>query len=216
VIDPQQEAEALLTVREQLAKECVLDLKLVTKENERLQLSYQQKDVLQNNMSSVWHNPSILPVFREEGETVEGNTDDKTAVFESSPFRQLTWDLLLRLMTKIAALDVLAALSASSDEEAQYQWFKGVVGEALPTFEGNSAPQVDKAFIKDLMRRTPSVTISADGGPGQLVDPHRAAGAVLERRAQIAAEWAQVLTAIPDDHRALRRSEQSPPKGRAG
>ena len=57
---------------------------------------------------------------------------------ESSVLRTGTWDLCLRLLTKLASLQVLATLASSPNHVPTYDWFKGFLFDKLSDFEGHS------------------------------------------------------------------------------
>ncbi|MGB1604769.1 MAG: hypothetical protein ACPIOQ_69195, partial [Promethearchaeia archaeon] len=140
-INPKKIANKLLKVSSQLAEEIKHDLKQVPKANDRLRLLHQQHNVLNQNQSrgplgkpsdSANETEAIFPVFMADG-FVEARSSERTdgsveTTWEPSVLRKGTWDLTLRLLTKVAALEVLDKLAASPEHAALYAWFKGYLG----------------------------------------------------------------------------------------
>lgn len=107
---------------------------------------------------------------------------------ESSVLRTGTWDLSLRLLTKLASLQVLASLASSPNHVPTYDWFKVFLFDRLADFEGHSQRKgVDGAFLDELMLQPPR--ISEKG----FVDPMLAAEMVIACRSRIAEQWRKEL-----------------------
>jgi len=206
-LDAAHTAQALLEIGAQLAAEMSHDLLCIQKENELLRLLYTQQFVLRNQTDSKeGPNNGVVPVFMggEDGfvETLSLSPDGATEIiWESSVLRSSSWDLILRLLTKISCLQVLADLAASPDHASLYTWYKGYLGQHLSSFDGHGPKGVDSTYITDLMKQP--FRVSEAG----LIDPMYVADRILEHRSTLAQEWRFVLNDISETWPAYQFQE---------
>jgi hypothetical protein len=173
-------AQSILEIGSQLAKEMSFDLQNLEKENEILRLQYQNEFVLRN-ASAGGGVGGIVPVWvgGEDAfiETESTSGADSIIKWESSVLRSSSWDLILRLLTKLSTVQVLAALADSRGKEPTYHWFRSYLADSEPAFDGHGPKGVDSKFLSDLLQQP--LRISETG----LIDPLYVAGADRQARA---------------------------------
>ena len=173
-IRPSSICRQLFAIREQLAGELIDDLRDLPRKDNELSKARALYD-------------EDRPSFDESR---LGDADGSRA----SPFRAATYELALQLCTAFAVESILSSID---DRELERTWRthkEGFFCHNVWSRGDSTRRSVTDAFISDLVLATRP---SADGE--RLESP---ADAVLIRRCGIAAEWADALERVPDEHLA--------------
>lgn len=188
-IVPRVVAEAIMSVRTQIAAEMRLDLSLLPGESSRTLASYKTRE-------------KAVGQWQGEGENMFAAVG--SGEWEPSPFRFLNFDLMRKMSVRYALLDTLDELSTSPKggqaqdhlcTAAVAQWFKAYVGRNLAVFEGPAGLGVGDELLLDLLAQPFIISAGDEGGDLKqgLIDPMMVCERVMARRDKIAAEWAAWL-----------------------
>ena len=208
-IDPPNLAMRILQVREQIAQEWVKDIDVLIESNDLILDSF-FKTVKQRR--------------EEEGRgssndaVAGGDAFERTAAYKlndnsryannlSSPFRRSNFDLMYNLCTQAAIHRILRQKKANGEEgEISFIFLRDFyVARAEEYFDGNLQFGQADDFIDELLQTSPSL-LTTDHGVTGLVDPVGAAEMIIKMRKEVANDWKDLMTSVPDDHTTVRQA----------
>jgi len=222
-IDPPSLASRIMSVREQLAREWVYDLDIITKFGESVLESYFENRVQQRDDEAYAEGERPEKPDEENIEFVEGgktgsekrsmiSRDSMTILLDnnsfeearSSPLRKGSFDLLLLLSTQESIHRVLRNIMSSGvKDKPTYDWLRNFYVDRIHLFDGSGKYGRYDDFIEELLLASPS--LQGKGSTMSLIDPVGLAEKIIYMRSQVATEWKQLMTAVPQDHIDLRR-----------
>lgn len=187
-----------MSVREQLAKEWLVDLDAFKAAND---------DIL----SSYFENAKAA---RESGE--EAIVFDRNAMFmlrnsnafepmAPSPLRKGNFDLLILMATQESIHRILRDLmDAGSDREVSFEWFRDYyVERAAKFFDGDRGHGNADDFLEELLLTAP--VVRNKDRKMELIDPFRIAEDIIKYRGDVAMEWKVAVSKVTEEHMDLRK-----------
>lgn len=203
-INPPSLCSRIISVREQLAKEWVKDLGIISNMGgltldlywARLRAERDKDDG--NSLSRPLGASLIFLEFDPMA------TDD----YIPSPLRKGNFDLLCLLSTQAAVYQVLNDLDRQFGAEAASNTFLSnfYAARLESHFIGSKRYGMADSFLEELLHEPPR-TLQADGGALALVDPVRLAELVLEARKKVVLEWQDIAKDVPNRHMYVKRKQ---------
>lgn len=212
-IDPVSLTSRILSVREQIAKEWVMDLDVLAQANDAILQSYfklAKKDRSNSISASDPQSDSKIPDVAFERTAVnilENNINFQSGATASSPFRKGNFDLLYNLCTQASIHRLLREYrevdGTGNDKEADeisFAWLRDFYTSRVEEyFDGNQRYGRADDFIEQLLLSSPSVIYTDDGKVG-LADPMGLAEAIISKRREVVDEWKTIMANVPKDH----------------
>jgi hypothetical protein len=228
----------MLSVREQIARELMGDLKAISGMGQQIFDSYNHNLNTKNDevkcggkKSGIGYKDGSSPRGFDRPSMLYMNFDPLIdADFAPSPLRVGNFDLLLNLITQSAVVDVLqngleTGVYAGENEkknEAALRYLEQFYKERVVThFVGAQFYGKGDDFIEEMMLK-PNVTIfddmdmEDDNSAVLEIEPLRIAEQILKRRDKMALEWLEVLEAVPSDHTEIRKQQLARMMGQDG
>lgn len=134
--------------------------------------------------------PMVTTSFRAA--TLEWGQQEDLGEAQSTPFRELNFDLLQRAVSREAALATLSGLNERPEAAASAQWLRSKLEVWLPRFEQPARTFLGAVFLVELLSSSPAPMAAADGSVG-LSDPAMVVSELLAQRERIALEWSEWL-----------------------
>ncbi|EKX33513.1 hypothetical protein GUITHDRAFT_120315 [Guillardia theta CCMP2712] len=181
VVKPKEILQSLHSIATRIVEEFEEDLSHVREENEYIRLLHKERNIFKSANSSF----EPLPVAWKQ--------QLKGTLQEPTPLRQASKDLLMRLLTKTAVLEVLVDMSQDSKESKHYQWMKTYVGKWMQQFDSAASVKVDVSFMEELLQQP--FRVSEKEGKMEVVDPLYISEKIFDKRLDVAARWTNSLGA---------------------
>jgi hypothetical protein len=210
-VDPVSLASRILSVREQIAREWVTDLDILSDANSQILDSYfakakggrqseqRQDDDDADNTEQLG---APLAAFDRTAVNILNNHMGFN-VGASSPFRKGNFDLLYNLCTQAAVHRVLRDLG-QQQEEAAFCWLRDFyIHRVAEFFDGDQRYGRADDFMEELLLTSPSVVYTGTKDRKQmasLADPMGLAERIIEGRREVVAEWKETMKQVPDEH----------------
>ena len=192
-----------MSVREQLAAEWATDLNVLISANDRILESY--------------HDRAMDARDNEEGDDSfsERQAFDRTAmalgdfgVFGAnapSPLRKGNFDLLVLLATQESVHRVLREYREEEEQKVAFEWLREFYSDRIEEyFDGNGDYGRADDFLEELLLTPPSVKKNV-GGKADLIDPLKIAEDIIRMRTEVAFDWKQIVSNVPEDHTEVRK-----------
>jgi len=230
-IEPPSLAGRILSVRESLSREWTQDLELVISANNKIISSYNEKvansritdedrdsrvtdedkDGVGKGMSSGDVNLAGTNRHSEKYHAFERveiyllNNHPNMNDPESTPLRASNFDLLLLLSTQESIHRALKNFMAAGDEKAaSFHWLLEYYSQNVDKyFDGNQQFGQADEFLDNLLRTPPSL-INKDGSV-DLIDPLAMAEDIIRLRGEVAIEWRNIMSLVPESHIDIRK-----------
>jgi len=228
-IDPSSICSRILSVREQLSREFVKDLQVVSDMGgrtfdwnwDRLKQSRddEQEQQQSNNNNMPFIDPSSLKGSRENLLFLEISVDDPLSDHKPSPLRRGNFDLLVLLATEEAIHRVLNKWEANKSnrelygsELASHGFLEQFYQDRQHFFHG-PLPQYGKAddILEELLSSALSFKADCDDSSdsaafsSSVINPTKIAELVLREREQVALEWKQIAMEAPQHHMKIQK-----------
>jgi len=199
-IDPSSLCSRLVSVREQISREFVRDLEVISQMSNRTLESYWEK--LKQQTESDYEDSDIPIAFERENLLfLELNVGDHAP----SPLRKGNFDLLMLLTTQESIHRVLHDKNRQGGpERVTNEYLKQFYFERVHYFRGPQRYGRADDFIEELLSRNPRMITVAEGVTS-LIDPTRIAELVLKAREEVALEWKELAAEASKDHMAIQR-----------
>eukprot|EP00522_Entomoneis_paludosa_P001334 CAMPEP_0172473162 /NCGR_PEP_ID=MMETSP1065-20121228/68715_1 /TAXON_ID=265537 /ORGANISM="Amphiprora paludosa, Strain CCMP125" /LENGTH=694 /DNA_ID=CAMNT_0013231331 /DNA_START=154 /DNA_END=2238 /DNA_ORIENTATION=- len=208
-IHPTRLCTRLLAVREQVAREFVNDLKVLSEMSNQTIVSYW--DSMKEESED--KNNDIDARDGRDLKIEEGNLMFLSLSIHNgqspSPLRKGNFDLLKLLATQEAVHRVLNDPERQEGPPAVSNRFLAeFYAERIVTyFDGNQNYGVADKFLQELLAEPP--VLQELEGNTALIDPVRLAGMILQARENVAMEWRTLAAMVPDEHLGIRRLQLS-------
>jgi len=219
-IDPPSLSSRILSVREQLAREWMVDLKIISSTSDQILESYfsntmQQRineDRDEKDECPVDFDPdfgdasSFLPEQRGVFDRIAMSTLTNTIAFGGvvSPLRRRNLDLLILLSTQESIHRLMDQMMQDSSMDGTYNWFRTYYSTQVHRyFDGNQKIGRADDFIEGLMLTPPCV--KSEGGKVTTVDPIRLVEKILDIRKAVVEEWVDIVSNVSKEHIDMRR-----------
>jgi len=213
-INPPRLCNRVLAVREQIAREFVNDLQVLSAMSNQTMLTYW--DGLKDT-SKLNEDGEAEPVEIDEMGGRDIKIESANLMFLSlpvdnipaSPLRKGNFDLLKLLTTQEAVHRVLNDPERQEGPSAVSNRFLAefYASRIMHYFHGNVNYGMADMFLQDLLAESP--LLQELDGMTALIDPILLAGLVLEQREKVATEWRSLATLVPDEHLPIRRLQLS-------
>jgi len=196
-IEPPSLAGRILSVRESLSREWTQDLEQVISANNNIISSYNEKfadsniEMLPNGISPV-----------DATKLVNKKHYEKHHAFESGS----NFDVLFLLATQESVHRVLNNFMAAVDDTkvTSHRWLLEYYSQnADKYFDKNQKYSRANEFVDNLLRTLP-YTINKDGNV-DLIDPLLIAEEIIRVRGEVASEWKNMMSLVPDSHTDIRK-----------
>lgn len=125
-----------------------------------------------------------------------------------SPYRGGSYELLVALATRRAAIGVLKSMDAQPTSSAARAVLSAHCDEH-GLFAGALAQHPADAWMATLLDRPISLTLNSAGGGPALADPRAVVEELLESRANIAKNYIEQLTRVPEAVLQIKRDHVS-------
>mmetsp|Transcript_21767 Transcript_21767/g.51379 ORF Transcript_21767/g.51379 Transcript_21767/m.51379 type:complete len:484 (-) Transcript_21767:96-1547(-) len=208
-IDPVSLTSRILSVREQIAKEWLIDLEVLKEANDQILTSYFQLAKIERTKrnSELLETPTVA-FDRTAVNLMNNQTIFANGSSSSSPFRKGNFDLLYNLCTQASIHRLLREMKDSGEAqmEVPFEWLREFyVDRVEEYFDGDQQYGRADDFIEELLLSSPSI-VHRDDGKIALADPFYLSEKVIETRNIIVAEWKEAMKHIPSDHQdGIRR-----------
>lgn len=198
-IDPTSLCSRIVSVRDQIAKEFVRDLQVISEMGGKT-LEWYWESLKKKSES----NATTTPLQRENLLFLE-LAPDPSSIHGPSPLRKGNFDLLTLLVTQESIHRVLADEKRQSGPEVvTNEYLKQFYLERIHWFRGPQHYGRADDFLEELLSRSPRMINVADGVTS-LIDPTRIAELVLEARKEVALEWKQLAEQAPHEHMEIQK-----------
>mmetsp|Transcript_15918 Transcript_15918/g.33190 ORF Transcript_15918/g.33190 Transcript_15918/m.33190 type:complete len:488 (+) Transcript_15918:226-1689(+) len=223
-IEPARLCSRMLSVREQIAREMVGDLKAIANMGQMIFDSYwhnskMRKDSKETKGSNGKDGKQSSPYGFDRPSQMYMNFDPHDDdEFAPSPLRKGNFDLLYLLTTQEAVLQLLKKGVIVDQDDAQNRastaFLENFYRERLIThFVGAQWYGKGDDFIEELMLKSPILSSRTTVGDEKvdntplIVEPLRIAEQVLLLRDKLALEWMEIMQAVPSEHTDIRRMQ---------
>jgi len=187
-INPASLCSRLVSVREQLAREFVIDLDAIMEMSETMTTRYRDGKLEKPNL------------FFLESSVHEDYTP--------SPLRKGNFDLLLTLTTQEAIHRILNS-EDSGPRKSTVTFLYDFYQQRIEThFTGSNWYGRAEDFLEQLLQ-TPPATIQIQEDDLALIDPMQVAELILTKREQVAEEWLELALDVGQSHTEIRRWQLS-------
>jgi hypothetical protein len=220
-IDPTSLATRIVSVREQIAREWVTDLKTFSIANDLILASYNAKTSTGRSSEEcatfdvaddcVRTEDLLAPYSDSAGRIM---AYDRTAMTmlsnsmgsDSSPHRKGNFDLIALLVTQESVHRVLRKYrEMNSKREVSFAWLREFYVKRVTThFDGDQRYGRADDFLDEVLSSSP--VMREVGRNVELVDPQRIAEDIIIMRSEVAKEWKEIVTTIPEEHTGLRKA----------
>lgn len=188
-----------MAVREQIAVEWTTDLEMLIAANEQILKSYHDYNMNARN---------------DDGSERRGAFERTTMAYGDfgifnakapSPLRKGNYDLLVLLATQESVHRILRAYQEVDELRISFEWLRDFYSERTKEFfDGSGEYGRADDFVEQLLLTPPSVK-KVVGGKADLIDTHKIAEDVIRTRTQVALDWKDICSSIPEDHTELRK-----------
>ena len=207
-VDPVSLTSRILSVREQIAKEWLIDLEVLKEANDRILTSYFERAKVERTKrdSELLETPSVA-FDRTAVNLMNNQTIFANGSSSSSPFRKGNFDLLYNLCTQASIHRLLREMkNAGEAQEVPFEWLREFyVNRVEEYFDGDQQYGRADDFIEELLLSTPSI-VHRDDGKIALADPFYLSEKIIETRNIIVTEWKDAMEQVPSDHQdGIRR-----------
>lgn len=231
-IDPTSLATRIVSVREQIAREWVTDLSTFIIANEMILASYHAKSATGRSEECVDFGASSDDCVRTE-DLIAPYSDNEKRIMAydrvammmlsnsmdadgkgSSPHRKGNFDLLALLATQESIHRVLRKYrEMNSKREVSFAWLREFYVKRVTThFDGDLRYGRSDDFLDEVLTSPP--VMREVGRNVELVDTQRIAEDIISMRSEVAKEWKEIVTTIPEEHTGLRKALYSKHMGR--
>mmetsp|Transcript_16569 Transcript_16569/g.32954 ORF Transcript_16569/g.32954 Transcript_16569/m.32954 type:complete len:382 (-) Transcript_16569:92-1237(-) len=201
-IDPVSITARILSVREQIAREWVVDLGVLVDSNAGILDSYYE--ILKESGGD---EPGLRTVAfrRDAGDMLLNRTN--SAVVSSSPLRHGNFDLLHLLATQAATHRILEDLMGKGEvAKVPFRWLREFYTKrAAEYFDGDQIFGRADDFLEELMLKSPSSVYTGFQKAG-LADPMGLAATIIKERKDVLVEWQKVMLDTPSIHSDMRKA----------
>lgn len=224
-IDPPALVNRIVSVRDQIAKEWVVDLDTLVLANDMILESY-----IENTLNCRTEECEILEAadeIPEDCEEVEqllaaySEGSEKKQAYErkamillgntlacadrgSSPIRKGNFDLLALLATQEAVHRVLRQYRDDENRAVSFEWLKDFyVKRVASFFDGNQHYGRADDFLEELLLTPPALKTTKDAI--EVIDPLRIAEDVIVMRTEVAVDWKKIMIDTHKDHMEIQR-----------
>jgi plasmid maintenance system antidote protein VapI len=224
-IDPPSLVTRIMSVREQISKEWLLDLQTIIDTNDDVLTKYQEhQEQARDNESNLSEENDetakakeeleklIAKPYQDHDKTQEKLVFDQTAMMnflkptqvDSTPLRKKSFDLLILLCTQESIHRVLKEY-AKEDKMDSVEFLSDFYGDrAGEFFDGPQEFGRADDFLQELFTEPPSIQ-EKSGGKVSFVDPMTITADIIRERSEVANEWMALLSDTTDDHTELHR-----------
>ena len=221
-IDPPALVSRIVSVRDQIAKEWIVDLDTLVKANEMIIESYIETSV-SNRAEECEENGIPEDCLDSESLHVPNSSQSeaKKGAYErlamtflansianmdrgSSPHRKGNFDLLVLLATQEAIHRILREYRDDESRQVSFAWLRDFyVDRVASHFDGNQGYGRADDFLEELLLTVPSFKTTGDAV--EVIDPLRVAEDIICMRTAVANEWKTTMFETPKDHTSLQR-----------
>ena len=188
-IDPVSLTSRILSVREQIAREWLVDLDILGRANRQIIESYTElaKREREKTDDELQASP---PVAFERTAVIALNALTEYTAHASSPFRKGDFDLLCNLCTQASVHRLLRQLKGGGKTcELSFNFLRSFyVDRVAEYFDGDQKYGRADDFLEELLLTSPSISKGSDGIAG-LADPMGLAEKIIEIRTEVVEEW---------------------------
>lgn len=202
-IYPSSLVPRILSVREQIAREMVVDVDIARRYNDQILSSYEYRvrnkgkmriDCIFDRASAMMSLTNVMAMekYKEIREC-------------SSPLRKGTYDLLLLLSLHESIHCVLRGYKDSGDDkEVSFNWLRGYYTERVSEFfDGFQYYGRSEDFVEELLMIPPSVKNTDEGTT--VVDTKKVASDIIKMRSDVLMSWRNIIEEVPNEHIGLRQ-----------
>jgi hypothetical protein len=200
-IDPASLTSRILSVREQIAKEWVVDLGVLDQANRRIIESYMEIAKKEREKKDAELQTTPPKAFER---TVDFSLDDQSYSTEGgSPFRKGNFDLLCNLCTQASVHRLLRQLKdGGKANEVSFDFLRDFyVNRVSDYFDGDQRYGRADDFLEELLLTAPSL-FKASNGAASLTDPMGLAENIIAMRSEVVGEWKAIMEDVPQAHGA--------------
>ena len=199
-IDPPNLATRILSVREQIAAEWLVDIDVLIEANDDILKSFFEQQKSQGLA------PTSGSFVRTAADKVNNNS--RYATTTSSPFRRSNFDLMYNLCTQAAIHRILRQMLANhEDQSTEFIFLRDFYTErAEQYFDGDLQYGRADDFIDELLQTTPMVVGNTGASTQNLVDPVHAAEEIIQMRKIVAQDWKAMMSRVSEEHTGIRQA----------
>lgn len=202
-IDPASLCSRIVSVRDQISKEFVKDLQVISEMGRRSLESYW--NILREKGNADNDDPDKPLAFERENLMFLEQSPDPSSSHGPSPLRKGNFDLLMLLTTQEACHRVLTDEARQSGPElVTNEYLKQFYLERVHYFRGPQNYGRADDFMEELLSRNPRM-INVAEGVTSLIDPTRIAELILNKREEVALEWKALAEEAPMQHMEIQR-----------
>jgi hypothetical protein len=201
-INPASLCTRMISVREQIAREWAGDLSVIARMSGEMMTKYFR--ALKDQQEAGISDDQII-VERQNLFFLEWDPYEDSG-YAPSPLRKGNFDLLVLQTTQEAIHRILNDPDSQKGAAAVTNKFlEDFYTERMVShFVGSQRYARADDFLNDLIA-TPPKMVSAASDATSLIDPLRVAEMILEKREEVALEWKEIATAVPNEHFDIRR-----------
>jgi hypothetical protein len=215
-INPASLCARMISVREQIAREFTKDLTIISSMGGQTLQAYWQ-GIRQASGDKNGEDP-LRSGFAGRFLFLDADHDDD---YQPSPLRKGNFDLLMLLTTQESIHRVLNRVTTTAANDglttANRRFLSTFyLNRLVSHFTGRQRYGRADQFLQELLLSNPSMTMSTgnlddsattDVASTMLVDPTRIAEQILDVRRDVAAEWAQRASTVPELHVEIKRQQ---------
>jgi len=226
-IDPPSLVSRILSVRQQIADEWILDLDTMVASNDQILESYydnaandrDSEECIAYNDNGECIRPEDL---REKLDHFSASPPRRRGAFDrtammmlrnaiafderaSSPYRKGNFDLLVLLATQESVHRLLREYQEMGDKrKVSFEWLRNFYVERVEKFfDGSQDYGRADDFLEELLLTSPSMKTA--GNKVELVDPLRIAEDIIRTRSEVGLDWKKIIASTPQDHLTLQK-----------
>jgi hypothetical protein len=197
-IDPSSLCSRIISVREQISKEFVRDLQVISEMGGKT-LEWYWESLKQK------HDDDTKVTIQRENLLFLELSADANSDLAPSPLRKGNFDLLVLLCTQESIHRVLQhEARQDGPERATNEFLRAFYQDRMHYFRGPQNYGRADDFVEELLSATPRMITIAEGVT-HLIDPTRIAEVLLNQRKEVALEWKQVAADSPKEHMEIQR-----------
>ena len=202
-------------MREQIAKEWVEDLDVLSEANNQILDSYfanvrarREMDKGQGEAVGGFNAYGDEVAFERTAVNLMNDKSRFSTNLSSSPFRRANFDLLYTLCTQAAIHRILREYISAEEEYAiAFQFLRRFYTDrAVDFFDGYLSFGRADEFIDELLQTAPSLWTTDQGNKQGLADPLGTAETIIRMRNQVATEWKDLMRDVPDSHIRIKQA----------
>jgi len=196
-INPSSLVTRIISVREQIAREFIIDFDLIRTYNDQILETYEYRVKNKRKMR--------VDCCFERNAMIILENNMAMAEFASSPIRKGTFDLLLLLSLHESIHRVLRYYQdIGQDREVSFEWLSEYFTDRVEDFfDGYQHYGRADDFIEELLMTAPTVRNTVEGTA--LVDPQKVASDIIKMRSEVLLDWIDVMKNAPEDHESLKQ-----------